>query len=110
MPITWGTGTGRKEERKEAERKEGPWTGPLENEKAPRGFLGAWLRGKPGYLVPFPARAESSMRMKHKRQIPRYPRTRRSGFMGSKALNDDSTLKLDHLRPVLEPLQRGLVL
>lgn len=30
--------------------------------------------------------------------------------MGSKALDDDSAFKLDHLCAVLEPLQRGLIL
>ena len=30
--------------------------------------------------------------------------------MGSKALDDDSAFEFDHLRPVLEPLQRGLIL
>jgi len=62
--------------------KEGrPWTGPLRQRKGPKGIpQGAVNKRRLGYRRPFPARAESSISRKHKRQSPRYPSTRKRGF------------------------------
>lgn len=56
------------------------------------------------------AKAESSISRKQMKHKARKPRARMRGFMGSKTLNDDAAVELDHLGPVLEPLKRGLFL
>ena len=59
-------------------------SGQLGNEKAPRGFpKGPLIEWSLDYRRPFPARAERTIKRKHKAHKARYPRTLRSGFTAS---------------------------